>query len=334
MNLLVLGGSRFVGRHITDACIAGGHRVTHFNRGVTSTAPRADIETIHGDRNTDLQRLASRSWDAVIDTSGYTPDALEKSTRYLASRTARYVFISTISVYDFAAKAALPVDEDFPLLAFPADADRTRKDDELYGALKVLCEAVVRSSLRHRATIVRPGLVAGPYDPTDRFTYWPVRVDAGGSVLAPDAPSQPIQYIDARDLAQFVVHLIEIGDGGTYNAVTSPGTLTFGNLLDACLESSRSDASIIWAPQQALKECGVAPWGELPLWIPRDDPYFALADASNSRARVRGLRNRPIFYTVRDTLAWARSAGKRLGSLKAGLTPAREAEVLRDAITA
>ncbi len=171
----------------------------------------------------------------------------------MLDRASRYVFISTISVYDFSVPSNGVVDEDFALLPFPAGADPTRKVDEHYGSLKVLCEQVLLERFSECATIVRPGLICGPCDPTDRFTYWPVRVDAGGTVLAPDGPSQPIQYIDARDLAQFVVHLVEVRDGGVYNAVTAPGSLTFGNLLDACVRASNAGASVYWATSRVFE---------------------------------------------------------------------------------
>lgn len=161
--------------------------------------PRPDVDEIHGDRNIDLHRAADRIWDAVIDTCGYRPLEAETASRLFASKGGRYLFISSISVYDVA--RAEDLNEDAPLQRLPPHADATRVTPETYGALKALCEAIVRSTFRHRATILRPGLVAGPYDPTDRFTYWPLRVDAGGEVLAPVAPSEPVQYIDARHLA-------------------------------------------------------------------------------------------------------------------------------------
>lgn len=327
MDVIILGGTRFVGRHVADALIARGHNVTLFNRGRSNPNAHADLEQIHGDRATDLHRIGERKYDAVVDTSGYTPDVVQRSTRYFADRTHRYLFISTISVYD-EARIGGP-DEDAPLHVLPRDADPTEFNVEYYGALKALCEAVVRSTFRYRVSIVRPGLVAGPYDPTDRFTYWPVRVDAGGEVLAPPSPAEPVQYIDVRDLAEFAVHLLECDDGGTYNCVTPVGALTFGELFDACNRAASSAPEYMWANAGFLREHEVNPWSDFPLWIPADQPHRAIQRTNSARALVRGLNVRPLLETVRDTMTWARAAGKHLGTLGAGLTPQREAELLR-----
>lgn len=320
MNVLVLGGTRFVGRHIVDALVDRGHRVTLFNRGRSDPDAFANLEQIRGDRSTDLPLLGERTWEAVIDTSGYLPRDVETSARYFVERTAQYLFVSSISAY------AHPdaMHEDAPLAQLPEGADTSKVVPETYGALKALCEAAARSAFGERAAIVRPGVVAGPYDPTDRFTYWPVRIDAGGTALAPDAPEHPIQYIDARDLAQFVALLVENGDGGTYNVVTQPGTHTFGELIDACRRACASPAAVRWIDEAALLHENVEPWSELPLWIPRDSENFPCLRASCERAAARGLTTRPLAQTVRDTLAWARGADRRLGGLEAGLTPERE----------
>ncbi len=326
MNVLILGGTRFVGRHIADALTARGHVVTLFNRGRSNPQAHVELEQIRGDRTADLGRIGERKWDAVIDTSGYTPDVVERSARYFANRAHRYLFVSTISVYDESQNNG--PDEDAPLHVLPRDADPTEFNAEYYGALKALCEAVVRSTFRHRASIVRPGLVAGPYDPTDRFTYWPVRVDAGGEILAPVSPSEPVQYIDVRDLAAFCVHLLECDDGGTYNCVIPRDTLMFGDLFDACVRVSASDAKFIWADAGFLREHEVNPWSDLPVWIPVDQPHRSIQRANSNRALVRGLTVRPLMETVRDTLSWARANGKRLGTLSAGLAPECEKQLL------
>lgn len=330
MNVLIIGGTRFVGRHIVDVLLERGHRVTLFNRGITNASAFAGVEQVHGDRAGDLHLLDGRTWDAVVDACGYTPDAVEHSARYFADRTARYVFISTISVYDFNAADVGRVDEDSPLSVLPAGADRSSVTPESYGPLKVLCEALVRSTYRQRACIVRPGLVAGPHDPTDRFTYWPVRVDAGGTVLVPEKPKHPVQYIDARDLALFTVRLIEAGDGGTYNAVTPAGAVTFGELFDACRGGAASAAQAQWVDGGFLQTHGVEPWSDLPLWIPAGSEFAGHLHVSSARALVRGLEPRPVAQTVRDTLAWARVSGKSAGALKAGLSLEREAELLQE----
>jgi 2'-hydroxyisoflavone reductase len=323
MNVLIVGGTRFVGRHMAAAFVERGHHVTLFNRG-TDPSVHADLEQIHGDRISDLRRLDGRTWDAVVDACGYTPDVVETSAAYFRDRTARYVFVSTISVYDHDCKEA--PDEDAPLFRLPAGADSSQQSSEHYGALKALCENAVRAAYGH-ATIVRPGLVAGPHDPTDRFTYWPLRFDRGGTLLAP--PSERcIQYIDARDLAAFVVNLVERNVEGTYNCVTPPGALTFADLYRACAhEAAAEDAQTVEASDEFLEQHGVQHWTDLPLWLPKQ--WEHMVQVGSSRAVAAGLRTRPLAETVREVLAWAREAGRHTGALESGLSPAREAELLR-----
>jgi 2'-hydroxyisoflavone reductase len=328
VNILIIGGTRFVGRHIADAFVARGHRVTLFNRGNNADVHR-DLEQIHGDRASDLDRLHGRMWHVVIDTSGYTPNVVDASARYFKGRVQRYVFVSTISVYDHA-KTSGP-DEDSPLMQFPQDADPTQFGDERYGALKVLCEQAVQRRFGDGATILRPGLVAGPFDPTDRFTYWPLRFDEGGEVVTPLEQSA-VQYVDARDLAAFTVHAVENRVGGAFNCVTPRGSISFGDLSRACMhEASSEDALMVPLSDEFLAEHGVRPWSELPLWIPAASEYSAIAKADASRALTAGLSIRPLAETVRDTLAWARAAEKRPGALKAGMAPEREAALLEAA---
>lgn len=325
MNILIIGGTRFVGRHIAAALSERGHSVTLFNRG-SDPSVHADLEQIHGDRATDLGRLEGRTWDVVIDTSGYTPDVVETSARYFADRAGHYVFISTRSVYDQARSDGS--DENAPLQQLPEGVDPSVYSEEWYGALKALCEQQVQNAFGDRATIVRPGLVAGPFDPTDRFTYWPVRFDEGGDVLTP-LGTTALQYIDARDLAAFVADAAERSISGTFNCVTPGGTLTFADLFEACLsEASAEDANVVAMPDEFLGAHDVRPWSEMPLWVPHASEYASITKTDSSRAFDAGLRTRPLHETVRDTLAWARLAEKRPGALKAGLSPEREAELL------
>jgi 2'-hydroxyisoflavone reductase len=319
VNLLILGGTRFVGRHIARAAMNAGASVTLFHRNETDAPELAACEHVYGDRMHDLHRLGERRWDAVIDTSAYAPGAVEISARYLSARTAHYTFISTISVYD-ADRCGEGIDEDSPVMRLPAAADRSVASPEHYGALKVLCEAVVRSAFRHRAAIVRPGVVAGPYDPTDRFTYWAVRKAAGGTILAPHSAEHHVQYIDARDLAEFVVRLSAGRTSGLYNAVTGAGEFTFGDVLRG--------AYVCYAAEDLLEEQSVRMWSDLPLWIPSTAREYNHVHVSNERARARGLRIRDVGDTMRDTLEWARAAKKRWGALTSGLTPSREAALL------
>ena len=325
MDVLILGGTRFLGSHVTDALLQRGHAVTQFNRGVTQAAVRDVVVVVHGDRATDLERLPSKNWDAVIDTCGYTPSIVATSARAL-HRAHRYVFISSVSVYDTSLQT--PEDEELPLAVLPEASDTTTVTPETYGALKALCEREVQAVFGDRTSIVRPGLIAGSLDPTDRFTYWPVRVEAGGEFVAPEDASVPLQYVDVRDVADFVITLIERGTGGTFNAVTSPESRTFGALIDACRAATKIAAEPVWTSANVLEQHDVAPWSDLPLWIPRSDPSARLLSTSNESAIRAGLAIRPIAETVRDTLAWARSTGKRFGNLATGLTPEREAKLL------
>lgn len=329
LRILVLGGTRFVGRHVADAFIAAGDSVTLFNRGVSDPVPRPDVENVRGDRAADLDALGGRTWDAVIDMCGYTPDVVRTAVRYFTPRARQYVFISSISVYDFERAHSERVDEDAPLLRLPAGADSTAFNVEHYGALKSLCEAEVREAFGDRAAILRPGLIAGPHDATDRFTYWPVRVAAGGEMIAPPS-DRDIQYADARDAAQFAARLAHDQTGGIYNVVVPPETYTFDDLIAECERATGVRPKTRWMDETFLSEHGVEPWSELPLWIPKGDSSAALLRAGSDRARARGLQCRPLAETVRDTFAWA-STARKLGELKAGLSRAREQELLEAA---
>jgi len=317
MNLLVLGGTRFVGRHIVQAARERGHTVTLFNRGKSDPNLFPDVETLIGDRNGDLSALQGRHWDAVIDTSGYVPRVVRASAELLAAAAEHYTFISTISVY--ADDIAPHADEDAPLRELD-DPSVEEVTGETYGGLKVLCERAVREVFPE-ACIVRPGLVVGPHDPTDRFTYWPHRVAQGGEVLAPGGPDVPVQFIDARDLAAWTVACTEARRGGVYNAVTPADSLTFGELLTTCRQVSGSDARFTWVEEGFLREQGVTP-DDLPLWLPEHSAFFRL---SSERAVDAGLSFRPLEATVRDTLAWDRA---REEAFKGGLSREREGELL------
>lgn len=318
-----------MGRHIVDALIAAGDSVTLFNRGVSDPSPRAGVENLRGDRSGDLSPLRGKSFDAVIDTSGYTPDVVRHATDFFESRTNRYLFVSSVSVYDLERIDSDRVNEDAPLLSLPAGVDPSVRTDEHYGALKNLCEVEVRGTFGDRAVILRPGLVAGPHDPTDRFTYWVLRIAAGGKVLAPPA-DRNIQYVDVRDLALFTSTIVRDQIGGTYNVVAPPDAYTFGNLLNECARASGSHPNICWTEEEFFIEQGVSPWSELPLWIPRRDSAAALLRASPEQAVARGLQCTPLGETVRDTFRWA-SAARTLDALQAGLSRSREKELLESA---
>lgn len=308
MKLLVLGGTRFIGRHMTEAALAAGHRVTLFHRGKTGADLFPGAERITGDRRKDLGRLGGRSWDAVVDLCGYKPEEVAESSRALAGRVGLYVFVSTVSVY-----------RDWGLPGMDENAPLREPGGDDYGAQKVACERAFAAA-PERSLIVRPGLVAGPWDPTDRFTYWPLRVAAGGEVLAPGSPARIVQVIDARDLAAWMLRMTEAGSPGIFNAA-GPGA-AMQDVLDACREATGSGASFTWVDAAFLEGKGVQPWREMPLWIPGVDDTF-----DSGRARRAGLLSRPLAQTVRDTWTWAREHRAR-GGLECGLDARRERDLL------
>jgi 2'-hydroxyisoflavone reductase len=305
MRMLILGGTVFLGRHLVAAAQACGHTVTIFHRGQHAADLPAGVTEILGDRTASFDALAGSTWDAVIDTSGYVPRHVRRSAEYLAERAQHYTFISTLSVF---AEGMRPgADEDAPLAPL-SDPTTEEVTNETYGALKALCEQAVTQTLPERALVIRPGLIVGPYDPTDRFTYWPHRIAQGGEVLAPDGPEHRTQFIDARDLAEWTVRMAEGQQTGIFNATGPEHPLTFGELFAACRAVSGSDARFTWVSEAFLAEQGVAPWSDLPLWVP------------NEMAAFNG-------ETVRATLAWDRTRPAD-HTWKAGLAPERERAVL------
>jgi 2'-hydroxyisoflavone reductase len=325
MNLLILGGTIFLGRALVDAALAGGHTVTLFNRGRTNSQLYSQVETLTGQRDGGLAALEGRKWDAVIDTCGYLPRVVSQSAQLLSGSVDRYVFVSSISVY---ADASQPgVDEDAPVSVM-ADERVEEITGETYGALKALCEREVRQHLPGRDLIIRPGLIVGPYDPTDRFTYWPWRVAQGGEVLAPGKPERQVQLIDVRDLAGWTLRMVAAGQTGTFNADGPIQPLPMIDLLQACKSASQSTASFTWVGEKFLQEQHVQEWIEMPLWIPDSDPanagFFAF---SNTRALEAGLTFRPLEQTLRATLDWLETRPAE-HAWRAGIPREREAELL------
>jgi 2'-hydroxyisoflavone reductase len=324
MRLLALGGTVFLGRHLVDIAIRRGHDVTMFNRGIHNPGLYLDVERITGDRNIDLERLRGRTWDAVIDTSGMTPATVRASAVALSAAAGRYVFISSLSVYaDVGVKG---ICEDGPVATLP-DGASDEVTPETYGALKALCEQAVLEEFGQRGTIVRPGLIVGPFDPTDRFTYWPERIARGGEVLVPGTPPSPVQFIDVRDLASWTLDMAEGNRGGIFNATSPPDLFTMGDVAEECRSVSGSDAVFTWVPDEYLLQKEVGPWMELPLWIPLDGDTRGFFAISVRKALDDSLHIRPLSETVRATLDWAATqpGGEER---KAGLDPAKEAEVL------
>jgi len=316
MKLLVLGGTVFLGRHVVQQALARGDEVTLLHRGRRAAGLFPAARTLIGDRDGDLSALDGEHFDAVIDCSGYTAAQLECSAALLA-QVPQYLFVSTISVY-----AAFPPGQ-------PYDEDRERlAGDEGYGAAKARAEDALLAARPGRATLVRPGLIVGPHDPTGRFTHWPLRLAQGGEVLAPGRPQRPVQFIDVRDLAAWCLRLVDTATTGVFHAVGD--TVTMLELLEACRAAAGTDARLCWMDDAALTAAGVQPWSELPLWIPETDPAFGgMLLARNHRARAAGLVTRPVLDTVRDTLAWARSADAATARSPQTMTPEREAALIR-----
>jgi 2'-hydroxyisoflavone reductase len=318
MKLLVLGGTKFLGRSVVEAALARDHEVTLFNRGRTNPDLFPEAERIRGDRERDLDRLRDRSWDAALDMATFLPRVVRLSVEALHRTVERYLYVSSISVY--ADMRTPPIEG----AAVAALADPTSESLEDYGALKAACEEIVAEVFGDRALVVRPGLIVGPHDPTDRFTYWPRRIARGGNVLAPAPRDAPVQFIDVRDLGRWIVDATEQRLTGTYNASGKP--TTFAELLETCTRVTGSDAEINWVAPEVLLEEGVGEWMELPLWLASPE-FAAMQQADVSKARAAGLTFRPLEETIRDTLAWdAARAGPPADGV--GLTPERERELL------
>ena len=318
MKLLLIGGTRFSGRALTGLALERGHDVTVFHRGTGNEDPWPDAEHVHGDRAGGFGALAGRSFDAVADMCGYVPRELRASCSAFAD-AALYAFVSSLSVHRDDARPDATEDDDVYGPPFP-DTEEIREDT--YGPLKVASEVAVRDAFGERALVVRPGLIVGPHDPTDRFTYWVRRVAVGGEVLTPAPPDYPVQWIDARDLAAFLLSLCERAMGGTYSVVGPP--VSIEELMNTCRDASGSDAAFAWVPKAILDEHEVEPWSDLPLWIP-DLPGLNRFNAT--RAVAAGLQTRPLESTVADTLAWDRERPQEW-PMKAGLAPEREREIL------
>jgi len=325
MRLLVLGGTVFLGRHLVDAALARGHGVTLFNRGQHDPDLFPDVERLRGDRGDNLDVLRGRRWDAVVDTCGYVPRVVRASAEFLADAVSHYTFVSSLSVY--AATRQPGTDEAAPVSRLQ---DETIEEitGETYGPLKALCEQAAERAIPGRVLNVRPGLIVGPHDPTDRFTYWPARVARGGDVLAPGRPDRQIQFIDVRDLAEWMIRAVEQNLTGVYNADGPDDHLSMGTLLETSKAVSGSNAHFVWVEDQFLIDSGVQPWSEVPLWIPESDPDAAGFFAFDCRKAIAaGLTFRPLEETVRATLEWAATRSTE-HEWRAGLKPDREKELL------
>ena len=323
MKLLILGGTVFLARHIVEAALAAGHEVTLFNRGETNPDLFPELEALKGERPDNLKTLEGQKWDAVIDTSGYTPEAVRATARLLSGSVEHYTFISTISVYQNGGESGLTEEAATALL--PEGEPEDQVTGETYGPLKALCEETVLDEFSGDVLVLRPGLIVGPHDPTDRYTYWPRRLSRGGEVLAPGDPDRPVQIIDVRDLARWTIESIEGELTGTFNATGPDNVLTMEEMLKSCRQASDNDAELTWVEDQFLIETGVQPFTEMPLWLPQEQN--GLMEVNIDRALNAGLTFRPLLETAKDTLAWDQELG---GSIRRGpnMGPARELALL------
>ncbi len=321
MRILILGGTVFLGRHIADTAVAAGHEVTLFHRGLHPAAHPAARELI-GDRDGDDSALAGEKWDAVIDTSGYVPRVVAKTLKTLQGNYGWYCFVSSISVYEDMSASRLDENSATLRLDVPGNEDI----NENYGALKALCEAEVAASA-HKAFIVRPGLIAGPWDPSDRFTYWPVRFHRGGRILYPAHPDTYVQFIDVRDLAEWIVACAERGITGVYNATGPEKPLSFSAFIAACSRAVKTECETVGVNEEFLRSEGVLSWTDMPMWIAKADNMTGFSAADCSAAYANGLRHRDVDLTLKDTLEW-RLGQEEQCALKWGISPEREGTVL------
>ena len=337
LDILVIGGTGFTGPEQVEYALERGHRVTVINRNRTRPdffKGKGQVEQLVGDLNADMSALQGRSFDAVLDIPTTAPFWVRNVAQYMKGRTKHYTFISTLSVYADNSEPGL--DETSPTLPMPADVDPFTPDPAMrgrhYGALKAYSEQFVRETYPD-SLIIRPGLIVGPRDPSDRFTYWPVRIDRGGEVMAPGNPTDPVQFIDARDLAEWTIRMIEARETGTYNATGPDKPLTIAELLHGIKAVTTAGAQFTWVPAEFLAEHNVRGWRDMPVWVPPTGGSAGFAKRSMAKAVAKGLTHRPLAVTARDTLDWAktRTAEQQQALAEgraAGMSAAREAEVL------
>jgi 2'-hydroxyisoflavone reductase len=332
LRILILGGTGFTGPYQVLYALSRGHKITTFNRGKTHPGELPnEVEQLIGDRNGRLEALKGRQWDVVIDNPTTLPAWVRDAAQVLKGNVDRYVFISTISVYADIKENG--VDENSPLQKYqgPDPFKETLEamkasGYKTYGPLKVLSEKEAEKWFPGKTLVIRPGLIVGPHDETDRFTYWPVRINRGGEVIAPGRPNDPVQFIDARDLAEWTIRMAESGETGMYNA-TGPATeLGMGGMLDAIKTALNANATFTWLPSDFLTRNKVEAWSDMPVWAGDE---LGLAKTNIRNATGKGLTFRPLADTARDTLAWFKTLPpERQSKLHAGLTAEREAEVL------
>ena len=328
-KILVLGGTSFLGPHFVRLALAAGHTVTLFNRGKTNPELFQDLEQLRGDREKgELDALKGRTFDAIVDTSGYVPAHVEATAKLFAETAAHYQFVSTISVYgafgdrpdtiDEATEVATVGDDDV------AKVSTIRQSMSFYGPLKARCEAAAAAAMPGRVCTIRPGLIVGPGDTSDRFTWWPVRIDRGGEVLAPGDRDGHVQFLDVRDLAAWMLHCLEQNVTGVHNATGFAGRTSMQEVLGACKCATSTPVELVWASEEFLAAEKVQPYMQMPLWIPREGR--SVVDCR--KAIAAGLRFRPIADTVRDTLQWAKAERGDKPFARTGLPAERERELI------
>jgi len=322
LKILILGGTSFLGPHLVQELQQKGHEVTLFNRG-NQSSDFSNVEQLRGDRDGNLEALKGRNWDAIIDTSGHLPRIVRDSSKLLANSTKHYTFISTIGVYQDFHKQN--IDESYPVAKLD-DEKNEEITEKTYGALKAACEEVIQNYFPNNCLIIRSGLIVGPLDPTDRFSYWPIRIGEGGEILAPGSPTQLLQFIDVRDLAKWIVAMVEQQAIGTYN-VTGPSTpLNFEQLLQSCQRISNKNASITWVSEDFLINHQVQDWVELPLWLSYKRHMPGFLNVNINKALQAGLTFRPLHETLSAIIAWDKSRGSKKGQI--GLNPEKEKSLL------
>ena len=334
LRILILGGTGFIGPHQVRYAVARGHHVTVFNRGQRQADLPDGVEHLNGDRDKgDLASLKGREWDVCIDNPTSTPFWVRDAGKVLKGKVKHYVFVSTISVY--ADNSVAHADEDAALEKYTGrnvmkeTRDSLRKNMALYGPLKAASEAEASKQFPGITTIVRPGLIVGPGDPTDRFTYWPVRLAKGGDVAAPGDGSDPVQVIDARDLAEWMIRLAETRTFGTFNATGPDFTVSTAAMLHGIRATTSAGATLHWIPTSFLAEQKVSPWSDMPVWIPAQGDSAGFGQRNIGRAVSAGLTFRPLATTASDTLAWFNTLpAERQAKLGAGLTAEREKALL------
>lgn len=322
MKLLVLGGTKFLGRTIVEEAIKRGHEVTLFNRG-NHTELFPQLEQLIGDRDGNLHALKGRKWDVVIDTSCYFPRILRDTLDCLVENVGHYTLISTIDAFDY--QDVPYIDENHPVKTLE---DESIEDIKLaYGNLKARCEQILQDRMPNQSLIIRPGLIVGPHDHTDRFTYWGSRIAKGGEVLAPGNPLAPVQFIDVRDLSAWVVQMVEQNKTGLFNGVGPAERLSMQQFLSECNQVTSSNAEFVWIDEAFLLAHNVGPWVEVPLWLPQTGNTAAICKISNKKAIEAGLQLRPIADTIRDTINWDQLRDPD-EPRKAGLLPEKEKELI------